>query len=108
MELVMVAMADYRAADVERIEMKVGQTQTLESLRQAVVPPYVMIVPFIELPAGVELVRRDNLDEDGIHGCVFTLRAIAVSEGTLRVGFRDLKKGNAVIEKNIRVKVKQD
>lgn len=98
-------MVDYRAADVERIEMKVGEIRTLESLRQAVVPPYVMIVPFLELPVEVKLVRQDNLDEEGIHGCTFTLRAMVVGEGVLRVGFRDLKKSNIVIEKSIRVKV---
>jgi hypothetical protein len=99
-------MVDNRATDVDRIEMKVGEIQTLESLRQAVVPPYVMIVPFLELPVEVELVRQDNLDEDGINGCIFTLRAIAVGNGILRVGFRDLRKGNIVIEKKIQVKVR--
>jgi hypothetical protein len=98
-------MADYYATDVDCIELSVGEICTLESLRQAVVPPYVMIVPFLELPAGIVLVRQDNLDEDGIHGCVFTLRAVAVCEGVLRVGFRDLRKGNVVFEKSIRVSV---
>lgn len=97
-------MVDYRAADVERIELKVGEMRSLESLRQAVVPPYVMIVPFLELPTWIELVRQDNLDEDGIHGCIFTLRALAAGEAVLRVGFRDLMKGNIVIEKCIQVK----
>ena len=99
-------MVDYRATDVGSFEMKVGETHTLESLRQAVVPPYVMIVPFLELPDEVKLVRQDNLNEDGIHGCVFALRAVAVGEGVLRVGFRDLRKGDVVIEKSIQVKVR--
>ncbi|HEX7445404.1 MAG TPA: hypothetical protein VF300_03355 [Methanothrix sp.] len=96
-------MVDYRAADVEHIELKIGEIRSLESLRQAVVPPYVMIVPFLELPPWIELVRRDSLNEDGIHGSIFTLRALAAGNGALRVGFRDLKNGNVVIEKHIRV-----
>lgn len=98
-------MADYCATDVEHIEMKVGEIRTLESLRQAVVPPYVMIVPFLELPSEVELVRQDHLNEDGIHGCIFTLRAMTTGEALLSVGFRDLRKGNVLIEKSIRVKI---
>ena len=107
MEPLKTAMVDYRASDIELIEMNVGETRTLESLRQAVVPPYVMIVPFLEVPAGVEVVRQDGLDEDGIHGCVYTLRAAAAGEGVLRVGFRDLMDGTTVMEKSIRVMVQQ-
>jgi hypothetical protein len=98
-------MVDYRATDIEQLVLIVGEIRTLESLRQAVVPPYVMIIPFLELPDGVELVRRDHLEEDGIHGCIYTLRAITPGEGVLRVGFRDLRKGDVVIEKSIQVKV---
>lgn len=98
-------MADYRASDVELIEMSVGDVRTLESLRQAVVPPYVMIVPFLDLPPNVELVRQDNLEGEGVHGCTFTLRAAASGEGTLRVGFRDLQEDKVVLSKNIQVKI---
>ncbi len=98
-------MADYRAADVESFEMRVGEIRTLESLRQAVVPPYVLIIPFIELPAGIELAGQDNFDEEGVHGCVFTLRAVAANEGVLRVGFRDLRTQDVVMDKCIRVTV---
>jgi hypothetical protein len=99
-------MVDYRAKDVEQIELKIGETRTLESLRQAVVPPYVMIIPFLELPPGVELVRQDNLEEDGINGSIYTLRATAKGAGALRVGFRDLRTKEVVIEKSIRVIVR--
>jgi hypothetical protein len=98
-------MVDYSAADVVHIDMKVGDIRTLESLRQAVVPPYVMIIPFLELPACVELVSQKDFEGEGVHGCVFTLRATAAGEGVLRVGFRDVRTGNVVIEKSIGVKV---
>jgi len=101
-------MADFRATDVEQIEMRVGETRTLESLRQAVVPPYVMIVPFLELSAGMELVHQNDLGEDGIHGCIFTLRAAAEGQGMLRVGFRDLRTGQVVIERSIPVRIVSD
>jgi hypothetical protein len=101
-------MVDFRAGEVQEIDLKVGETRTLESLRQAVVPPYVMIVPFLELPPGVELVRQEGLDEDGVHGSIFTLRATVAGDGILHVGFKDLREGNVVIEKSIRVKVHQD
>jgi hypothetical protein len=106
LESIKVTMVDYRAKDVDHIELKVGEVRTLESLRQAVVPPYVMIIPFLELPPGVELLRQDNLEEDGINGSIYTLRATNAGEGTLRVGFRDLRTKQVVIEKSIRITVR--
>lgn len=98
-------MVDYRADDIEQLVMHVGDIRTLESLRQAVVPPYVMIIPFLELPAEVEMVQQDAIDEEGVHGCVFTLHALAAGVGDLRIGFRDLRTGQVVIEKSIQVLV---
>lgn len=98
-------MVDFRAGDVDQIDLPVGEDRTLESLRQAVVPPFVMIVPFVELPESVELVRQDGLDEDGVHGCIFTLRGLAVDASTLRVGFRDLRTSKVVIERTIPIRV---
>lgn len=96
-------MPDLRAKDLAHLDMVVGQDLTLESLRLAVVPPYVMVVPFVHLPPGVLLVRQDRLDEDGIHGCMFTLRATAAGEGVLRVGFRDLRSDEELLVKTIDV-----
>jgi hypothetical protein len=62
-----------------------------------------MILPFIELPSFVELVRQDNFNEEGVHGCTFTLRARAAGGGMLRVGFRDLRGGQIVLEKTIEI-----
>ena len=101
-------MVDYSAADIEHLDMRIGEIRTLESLRQAVVPPYVLIIPFLELPGEVELVSQDHLEEDGIHGCVYTLRAKAKGKGMLRLGFRDLRTGNVVIEKSIQVVVQEN
>jgi hypothetical protein len=94
-------MVEYRAGDVDAITMEVGEECRLESLRQAVVPPYLLIVPFLDLPNFVELTHQDNLAEDGIHGATFTLRAVLPGEGDLWVGFRDLRTGDVVIEKRI-------
>lgn len=98
-------MADYRASEVERITMDVGEVRTMESLRQAVVPPYVMIVPFVETPPILQVVRQDNFDEEGVNGCTFTLRATHSGQGIMRVGFRDLRENKVVIEKKINVTV---
>lgn len=98
-------MVDYRAEDVEHIEIGVGKTFTLDSLRQAVVPPYVLIVPVLDLPPVLELLREDGAEGEGVHGVTYTLRAVATGDGTLRVGFRDLRSGSIVREKTIRVNV---
>lgn len=94
---------DLRAADVEHIELGVGESLRLESVRQAVVPPYVMLVPVIELPPHVVLVGQEGLDEDGVHGCIFTLQADRPGSGPLVVGFRDLRTGEIVRQKEITI-----
>lgn len=67
-----------------------GEVRTLESLRQAVVPPFVLIVPFIEAPEGIKVLGQQNLEEEGVHGCVYELEAVAPGRGWMRIGFRDL------------------
>lgn len=98
-------MTDFRASDTAVVQMRVGQQVTLESLRQAVVPPYLMLLPFLEVPACVRVVKQEGLEEDGVHGCIFTLEGLALCEGKLRVGFRDLQNGQVTHEKTIAVKV---
>jgi hypothetical protein len=99
-------VADYRAEDVEHIEIGVGGTFTLDSLRQAVAPPYVLVVPVLELPPVLELLREDGPEGEGVHGVTYALRAVATGHGALRVGFRDLRSGSIVREKTIRVDVR--
>ncbi|QZZ22631.1 hypothetical protein J5X98_09855 [Leptothermofonsia sichuanensis E412] len=62
-------------------------------------------MPFIELPAFIESIRQDVLEEDGIHSCIYTLRAIAPGHGQLRIGFRDLQSNSITHQKSIQVKV---
>ncbi len=99
-------MADYRASQIDWLDMLVGATVTLESLRQAVVPPYVMVVPFIEPPPNIQVTSQTTPDEEGVHVAVFELRATAAGDDTLRVGFRDLRTRDVVIEKRIAVHVR--
>lgn len=92
---------DFLAEDVAVIELQVGQVSTLESLRRAVVPPFVLVVPFLELPAGVRLLGQERLEGEGVHGCVFTVMATDPIDGELRVGFRDLRSGKVLVDKRI-------
>ena len=81
----------YRAEAISSLSVPVGTTVKLESLRQAVVPPYLMLMPFIEVPDGIIVEERRPLDEDGVHGCVYHLRATEPGEGEIVAGFRDLQ-----------------
>jgi hypothetical protein len=81
----------YRAEKIDELDIPVGATVKLESLRQAVVPPYLMLMPFIEVPAGIVVEEQRALDEDGVHGCVYALRAAMTCEGDLAIGFRDMR-----------------
>ena len=100
-----VISADTIAHPAERlVERETGKIQVGNLEVCPMIPEVEWQRPFLELPDEVELVRQDHLDEDGINGCIFTLRAISAGEGVLRVGFRDLRTGNIVIEKSIQVK----
>ena len=81
----------YQAELIDELEMAVGQSVMLESLRETVAPPYVSLLPFIELPDGIVVEAQYALDEDGVHGVVYQLTAVAPVEGTIIIGFRDLQ-----------------
>ena len=98
----------FRAERVDSIVVDVGETFKLESLRQAVVPPYVALMPFIELPRGVVEVDQESLEEDGIHGVIHLLRAEVSVKGELTLGFKDLRRPSdgPTHKKTIHIEVK--
>lgn len=83
-------MQTYLAELIDRLNIPVGSTVKLESLRQTVIPPYLMLEPFIEVPDGIVIEAQYALDEDGIHGCIYLLKAEATCEGEIVIGFRDI------------------
>ena len=93
----------YRAETTDSLSIPVGTTVKLESPRQAVVPPYLMLMPFIRVPDGIVVEERHPLGEDGVHGCVYHLRAAEASEGEIIVGFRDMQTSEVTHRKVIPV-----
>lgn len=94
-----------RAEKINDLEMTVGEDVLLESLRAPVVPPHLMLMPFIELPAGVKVESQEALDEDGVHGCVYRIRATAPVDADIAIGFRDLQTGKETHRKIIHTHV---
>jgi hypothetical protein len=94
-------MQFYRAELIDSLNIPVGTSVKLESLRQAVIPPYLMLMPFIEVPEGIAVEDQYALDEDGIHGSISVLRAEASCEGELVIGFRDIQTGEVTHRKTI-------
>jgi hypothetical protein len=99
-------MEKARAEDVDELSLKVGDRLDLESLRAAVVPPNLMLMPFLETPDGIAVEGQDGLDEDGVHGSVFHLKADQPGKGELVVGFRDLRTSEVTHRKTIQVAVR--
>jgi hypothetical protein len=91
--------------DIKEIRVHVGERIMLESLRQAVVPPYVMIMPFYVLPDFIHYVESRPLDEDGVHGTIFVLDAHTQGQGELKIGFKDIQSGEVTHEKVLSVTV---
>jgi hypothetical protein len=95
-----------RAENIDRLEIPVGGSVDLESLRQAVVPPHLMLMPFLEVPDEISIEGQTALDEDGVHGCVYRLRAKASFEGQITIGFRDLQTGEVTHRKVITARIR--
>jgi hypothetical protein len=94
-----------RAEDLDELHLSVGDRVDLESLRAAVVPPHLMLLPFLEAPDPIAVEGQHGLDEDGVHGSVYELRADKPGTGELVVGFRDLRTQEVTHRKAIKVAV---
>lgn len=90
-----------RAETITQINARVGDILFLESLRQAVVPPFLMLMPFCNLPDFLELIETKSLEEDGIHGVIYVLNVKSKAEGKLAIGFKDLQSGKITHHKEI-------
>jgi hypothetical protein len=95
-------MKQERADELEELHLQVGDEVELESLRAAVVPPHLFLLPFLETPEEIDIEGQAGLDEDGVHGSTFHLRAKKPGEGELIVGFRDLRTHEVTHRKAIR------
>lgn len=95
-------MKHERADDLDELRLEVGEEVELESLRAAVVPPHLLLLPFLETPEEIDIEGQAGLDEDGVHGSIFHLRANKPGEGQLVVGFRDLRTHEVTHRKAIR------
>jgi hypothetical protein len=96
-----------RAEELDELHLTVGEELDLESLRAAVVPPYLFLLPFVEAPEAINVEGQVGLDEDGVHGSVFHLRANKPGEGELVIGFRDLRTREVTHRKAIHVSVEE-
>lgn len=94
----------FREAEIiDHLELFVGDSIRLESLRQSVVPPYMMLMPFIEVPDEITVENQYALNEEGFHGCIYQLKAKYPYEGKIIIGFRDMLTGKITHRKEIPV-----
>jgi hypothetical protein len=98
-------MKHERADELSELHLTVGEELQLESLRAAVVPPHLFLLPFVEVPEAIDIEGQAGLDEDGVHGSVFHLRANKAGEGELVIGFRDFRTHEVTHRKAIHVSV---
>ncbi len=88
-----------KAEEINEIQVREGDRIFLESLRQSVVPPYLMIMPTYDLPDFIRFVELRSLDEDGVHGAIIVLDVTATGQGQLTVGFKNIQTGNVTHKK---------
>lgn len=90
-----------KAEEITEIKGRVGDRILLESLRQSVIPPYLMIMPTYDLPDFIRFVELRSLNEDGVHGAIIVLDVIASGRGVLTVGFKDIQTGKITHKKGL-------
>jgi hypothetical protein len=100
-------MKHERAEELAELHLQAGEELQLESLRTAVVPPHLMLLPFLETPDEIGVEGQVGLDEDGVHGSIFHLRANKPGEGELVIGFRDLRTSEVTHRKAIHFSVEE-
>jgi len=98
-------MKFHKAELIDNLELLVGETVKLESLKQPVIPPHFMLMPFIETPKEITVEGKYTLEEDGFHGCVYQLRPEKSCKGDIIIGFRDIQSGETTHRKVIPVVV---
>ena len=94
----------FRSELIDDLNIPVGGSVKLESLRVAVVPPYLMLMPFIKLPEWIVLEEQLALDEDGVHGCIYVLNAAHAGAGEIEIGFQDMQTREVTHSKVITVR----
>lgn len=97
-------MTFYRAEEIETLTIPVETSIKLETPRKAVVPPDLMLMPFIKVFDGIVVENQFALDEDGVHGCIYQLKAQFPCEGEISMGFRDMQTNEEKHRKNIHLK----
>src|ERR1700731_2580628 len=95
------------AREAKTIKMHVGDKITLLSLRQPVVPPYVMLKPFIETPVGVSMEAQRTLPGEGLHGVDYDIKATVAGRGELVLGFKDRRTNKVTHEKRLLVDISE-
>lgn len=93
----------HRAELIDDLEMSVNESIELESLRQAVIPPHLMLESFLETPEEVVIEEENTPDEDGIHVSVYRLKAETPFSDEITVGFRNFLTGEVTHRKTIHV-----
>jgi hypothetical protein len=100
-------MKQKRAEELDKLHLEVGEEVELESLRAPVLPPNLFLLPFLEVPEEIDIEGQEGLDEDGVLGSIFHLRADKAGEGELVIGFRDSRTSEVTHRKTIRFSVEE-
>lgn len=93
------------AQDTQQVKASMNDVIIMESLRESVVPPYLMLMPFCDLPPSLQLTETKSLDEDGVHGVTFVIKVTGKASGKITTGFKDLQTGKITHQKVIDIKL---
>jgi hypothetical protein len=89
----------FSAENAKKIDLTSGEVFRLETLRVPVVPPYLMIIPFIEFAeTSLQILEQVTFEGEGVHGCTYRIRALSTGIGTIRIGFRDVRSSSITHE----------
>lgn len=89
----------YRPDQTNLIKLTTGEIFRLETQRIPVVPPYLMIIPFVDFDKDLlQKVEETAFEGEGVHGCTYRIRALSQGSGNIRIGFRDISNSSVTHE----------
>lgn len=96
---------DFKLDMIETLRMKKGVSYRIESLTHPVLPNFLLVKPKLQLPDFVKLEREEDLDLEGTHGCIYTIRAEKAGQGQLISSFEEFRSGRTLLEKTVSLEV---
>jgi len=96
---------DFDLGTLTTLSLKLGKSYRILSVTHPLTREFFMMKAELHLPDFISLVKEEELDMEGSHGCIYTISANDSGKGILITSLVDLKTGIPVVEKRVTAEV---